>query len=123
MRIALALLLLPLIAFAQPVTETTIEWLPPTAFESGDPLDPQTDLESYRLYCWRPGNEPDSYYVVPVTEDNTHTASRADVFGTPGSFHCHMTAVTHDGLESVPSNEVFLRWLGRPGPVQILILE
>ena len=123
--IALLAVALPVSALAQPATDPiTIEWIPPTEYEYGGALDPAVEIAEYRLYCYRPDNEPERYLAIPGLSDVTeHTATREEVFGNPGSYYCHMTAVSIDDMESVPSNVAYVRWRGRPGPVQILVIE
>jgi hypothetical protein len=126
MRNLIALIaLLPLLAAAQvSVPPIEIRWQAPAAFVSGAPLDPETDIGAYNLYCKRHGSDdwPDPY-VMPGGTVTEHTAERADILGNPGWYECAMTAVTVDGLESEFSNVATLHWRGRPGPVIILSIE
>lgn len=118
-------LVLPLYALAQIADEPTrIQWEGPTTYESGEPLIREGEIEEYRLYC-RPtdGEYGEPYAFAGMSDSGEHTATRQEVLGQPGRYVCYLTAVAIGGAESLPSNEVALNWLGRPSPVQILVLE
>lgn len=76
----------------------TFNWQPPTEYVSGAPLDPDVDLQEFRVYC-DGGEDPVTIFPAPSTTGSHPFA--------PGSSHtCTMTAVDLAGDESPQSNAV-----------------
>ncbi len=107
------LLFLPLSAVANEFAPF-FQWTGPDEFESGQLLDPLTDLSEYRLYC--------TPAIPAQTMPNTDNSWQAP-FGLfpPGDYDCHMTAVGLVALGSRESaesnNKLFTVVADRPGPV------
>lgn len=96
-----------------------IRWVPPTTREDGTVLDPNTELEYYRLYC--SGRET----IIPShSENNAYPIDKGEMLPSPGTHDCYLTAVDTDGLESKPSNIVQVEWVPSPPsePTQFILV-
>jgi hypothetical protein len=96
-RIALVLLLMPIVALATEY-RPIVRLQAPTQYESGQPL-PLADIEKFTLYC-------DDKKIAEIKPDGATTAWTPQ-WGTfkPGTYQCSATA-TAGGAESARSNTV-----------------
>ena len=133
-----AAITIPLSAYSNDDTRTIV-FEPPTERESGEPIDPATEIAQYNLYCLKVpvGNDPNDPvgganefkssppYVIPgLSLVTTHTTEAGNIFDGRGTHQCAMTALDTDGRESTISNIVTARWLsdpGAPSDVEIIV--
>jgi uncharacterized protein YjdB len=82
----------------------TLTWSPPTTFADGTPLNPATDLSSYKIYY----GTASGVYTQSVTVTNPgNTAVTKTLNLTPGSsYYFVVTSVDTQGVESGYSMEV-----------------
>lgn len=110
-------------AFSQdPIYAPTFQWTPPSEFESGAALDPQTDLMEFRLYC-----TPTILMQTIVQLAPPYSWTAPGGLFPPGDYTCEMTAVAsaaNGGLESGPSNSASVTVSpDRPAPIVIFTIS
>jgi hypothetical protein len=94
LRLGAVILLLSGLVFG---VDQSVTWVPPDAYENGDPLLEQ-DLDFYTLYC---NGQPYS------TIDNVIGQNTALIDFGPlgeGTHECYLTVTALNGMESAPSN-------------------
>jgi len=87
----------------QNTVTATLTWDAPTTRIDNSPLNPATDLQSYKIY----------YGVIPGVYTQSHHVSNpgtTTVSGTfsvvPGTYYCVVTAMDNYGQESGPTAEI-----------------
>ena len=94
--------------------ERRITVQPPTEVVSGEPLDPETDIEYYTVYCMEEGagRFPNSGLTIAGFRSGpfTLTTTNGEVLERPGSYLCATTATDVEGRESARSEPVPVRW-------------
>jgi hypothetical protein len=93
-KFAFAALLLGSLTFA---VDRTVEWVPPTEYENGDPLLEQ-ELDFYTLYC----NSEPFVTIDSVIGDRTAIVNFSPL--GEGTHECYLTVTALNGEESGPSN-------------------
>lgn len=86
--------------YALPMT-AKLSWTAPTATVDGQPLNADTAITDYKIYC---GKSSGSYTVTKNTGSNVVEYNVADIPLTVGSWFCVITAINKYG-ESAFSNE------------------
>ncbi len=81
------------------VGSTTLTWVAPTQNVNESPL---TDLAGYVIRCW---NQSGQLAEKRYTDDPSATTYTIDNL-VPGIYHCAVSAVNKDGVESALSNIV-----------------
>lgn len=116
--ILLLLLLAPGLAFGQAVHGFTFTWNDPTARTDGQALDPDTEIQSYRMNC--EGSESVERIVDRAATVSLGGTERqyewVNAVQRGGWYDCRMTAVDTDDLESDWSNVASVRKLAQPMP-------
>jgi hypothetical protein len=114
----LLLMLLPAAALAQATHGFTFGWVDPVQRVDGQPLNPATELQAYRLRC--DGAESVERFVDRAATDDAGNGERqyewVAAVQQGGWYDCRMTAVDTDNLESDWSETVSLRKLAQPNP-------
>lgn len=116
--ILLLLLLIPGFALAQVTHGFTFTWDDPVERTDGQALDPDTEIQSYRLNC--EGSESVERIVDRAATVSTGGTERqyewVNAVQRGGWYDCRMTAVDTDDLESDWSNVASVRKLAQPNP-------
>ena len=116
--ILLLLLLVPGVALAQATHGFTFTWDDPVTRIDGQTLDPDTEIQSYRLNC--EGSESVERVVDRAATTDVGGVTREyqwiDAVQRGGWYDCRMTAVDTDDLESDWSNVASVRKLAQPNP-------
>lgn len=77
-----------------------LRWEPPRTRENGEPFDPATELQEFRLYC-----TGEQVATIPRLSGGRKSLSKSEMFGDSYGIHeCALTAVDTGGLESDFSN-------------------
>ena len=103
------------------VSATTLSWEPPTTRVDGQPLDPATELDEYRLYC----DGLDAVAIPSATSNGEYEITKDQLFPGYGEYDCGLTAVDTEGLESAMSNMVVIPWekTAPSAPTNLLIIK
>jgi hypothetical protein len=113
------ILLLPAAATAQATHGFTFTWEDPVARTDGVPLDPETELGSYRLRCVGAENV-ERIVARSATQATTTTGARTfewtSAVTTGGWYDCSMSVTDVNALESDMSVIVKVRKLAKPNP-------
>jgi len=114
----LLLLLLPGFALAQATHGFIFTWQDPVTRTDGVALDPETELQSYRMRC-----EGAESVERRVDRDETTALDTGDrryewvgAVQAGGWYDCTMTAIDTGNLESPKSNVASVRKVARPDP-------
>jgi hypothetical protein len=117
-HLLLLLLLTPGLALAQATHGFVFTWNDPVARVDGAALNPDTEIQSYRLRC--EGNESVERIVERAATDDLGNSVRqyewTGAVSGGGWYNCKMTAIDTDTLESDWSNVSETRKVSRPNP-------
>jgi len=117
----LLLLLVPGLASAQALHGFTFTWEDPVEREDGMELDPDEELELYRMRCVRENGGAEAETDVlradtEAVEGVTRTYFWQDAVQRGGWYECQMLVADTEGLESDWSNVASVRKMARPMP-------
>lgn len=115
-----------------PVMRNGLSWTPPSEYMNGDPLDPSTELEGYRVTCGEDPAGPFPRELVIVQAPGgapVASVSKETIFVELGldygvEYWCVMFASATNGLDSPASNMVgFIVADERAPAAPVLILD
>lgn len=104
--------------------DVTLQWLAPTEYENGEPLDPLQELERYEFGC---SNTSGIYTGDVRTWISSATDERTETYNQPGTYFCALRVKALDGFGGEFSDwsieaSFIIRSRPRPPVIQTVIV-